>query len=171
VLRLARLPRVARLAAVERPGVTTADLSQASFPGGWEARAGELVPAGAGTVEASARVPRRGQYGVWLGGSFRDRLQSEVDGRPLSTRRNQLNWSGIYTQLGKVSLGPGVHRITLRYGGSDLRPGSGGAQFPMGPLVLGRTTAELPVTYVRPSAARSLCGKRLDWVEAQARRG
>src|SRR5204863_1624936 len=32
VLKLARLPGVARLAAVGRPGVTTADMSQASFP-------------------------------------------------------------------------------------------------------------------------------------------
>jgi hypothetical protein len=36
----------------------------------------------------------------------------------------------------------------------------------MGPVVFSRTTADLPVTYVSPSAARTLCGKRLDWVEA-----
>ena len=33
-------------------------------------------------------------------------------------------------------------------------------------LVLSTTTAELPVAYVKPGNARSLCGKRLDWVEA-----
>jgi len=37
---------------------------------------------------------------------------------------------------------------------------------PFGPLVLGRTTADLPVTHVQASNARSLCGKNLDWVEA-----
>jgi hypothetical protein len=165
VLRLARLPGVTRLAAVERPAVTRADLSQAAFPSGWTEQEGALVPAGAGTVQVDARLRSRGRYGIWLGGSFRDRLETLVDGRKLETMRDQLNWSGVYTPLGEVTLGPGVHRITLRYGGPDLRPGSGGAQFPMGPLVLGRTTAELPVRYVRPSEARSLCGKRLDWVE------
>lgn len=166
VLRLARLPGVTRLAAVARPSVATADLTQASFPAGWGVQAGQLVPAGAGTVDVAVRVQRRGRYGVWLGGSFRDGLETAVDGRRLSSLRNQLSWSGLYTQLGEVSLAPGTHRVTLRYGGPDLRPGSGGAQFALGPLVLGRTTAELPVTYVQPSEARSLCGKRLDWVEA-----
>ncbi len=36
----------------------------------------------------------------------------------------------------------------------------------MGPVVLGTKTAELPVTFVRPVDARTLCGKRLDWIEA-----
>ena len=166
VLRLARLPGVGMLAAVERPEVVVADLSQASFPAGWVAGGGALVPNGAGTADLSVLVPRRGRYGIWLGGSFRDRLELEVDGRRLSTQRNQLNWSGLYTQLGEVELGPGVHRIALRYSGPDLRPGSGGPQFPMGPLVLGRTTADLPVRYVSPAKARALCGRRLDWVEA-----
>jgi hypothetical protein len=168
VLRLARLPGVTSLAAVERPEVVLADLSQASFPAGWAVQAGALVPTESGTAEVNVRVPSGSRYGLWLGGSFRDGLETLVDGRRLGTMRNQLNWSGVYTQLGNMPLGPGVHRITLRYSGPDLRPGSGGAQFPMGPLVLGRTTAELPVTYVQPSAARSLCGKRLDWVEALA---
>ena len=37
---------------------------------------------------------------------------------------------------------------------------SGSANF------LSRTTADSPVTVVRPSQARSLCGQSLDWVEA-----
>ncbi len=37
----------------------------------------------------------------------------------------------------------------------------------MGPLVLGATTAaDRPVVVIKPSRARSLCGERLDWIEA-----
>jgi hypothetical protein len=36
----------------------------------------------------------------------------------------------------------------------------------MGPLVLGSTPADFPVTYVQPSKARMLCGRNLDWIEA-----
>jgi hypothetical protein len=45
-------------------------------------------------------------------------------------------------------------------------PGSGGAQFPLGPLVLSRTTAATPVTVVSRDDAKSLCAQNLDWVEA-----
>jgi hypothetical protein len=115
-------------------------------------------------------VPASGTYGFWLRGSFRDRLELDVDGRFVEGHRNQLNTSGQYTLLGSVPLARGTHRITLRYGGPDLHPGSGGAQFPIGPLILSTTTADRPVTYVSPRAARSLCGKNLDWVEAVAKR-
>jgi hypothetical protein len=32
--------------------------------------------------------------------------------------------------------------------------------------MLSTTTAELPVRHLKLSAARSLCGRRLDWLEA-----
>src|SRR5919204_654429 len=38
--------------------------------------------------------------------------------------------------------------------------------FPGGPIVLSRETADRPFFYVPASDARSLCGQRLDWVEA-----
>ena len=91
-----------------------------------------------------------------------------MDGRRIAVSRNHLEHFGQYTQLGELELARGAHRITLRYGGADLHPGSGGTQFEMGPLVFSRTTAELPVTHVRPSDAGSLCGENLDWIEALA---
>jgi hypothetical protein len=168
VLRLARLAGVGgRLATVERPRSVIADPSSGTLPRGWASNtSGDVVPSGEGTLEFSVNVPAAGPYGFWLGGSFRDRLELSADGRPVEAQRNQLNNSGQYTPLGSVPLARGRHRITLRYGGPDLHPGSGGAQFPIGPLVLSTTTADLPVTYVSPRAARSLCGKNLDWVEA-----
>ncbi|HLM26417.1 MAG TPA: hypothetical protein VK304_05560, partial [Thermoleophilaceae bacterium] len=59
--------------------------------------------------------------------------------------------------------------VVLRYHGADLHPGSAGEAASAGPLVLGRETANRPVSFVPPSRARSLCGQRLDWVEAVER--
>lgn len=170
VLRLGRLALPSgRLVAVERPAAIIADLSSASVPTGWgNDGAGQLVPAGAGSVQASVQVSAAGRYGLWLGGSFRDRLEVSVDGRRIGTLRNQLNNFGQYVPLGDAVLAAGTHAVTLRYSGPDLEPGSGGPQFSMGPLVLSTTTAEVPVTYLPPADARSLCGKNLDWVEALA---
>jgi hypothetical protein len=167
VLKLAGLAGTAELAAVERPPSVVVPLSQSAVPPGWGVdQSGSLIPSGAGTVQTTVRVPTAGRYGLWLGGSFRDRLEVLVDGRRTDTVRNQLNNSGQYTPLGAAELGPGAHAVTLRYRGPDLEPGSGGAQFAMGPLVLSTTTADLPVTYVQPADARSLCDKNLDWIEA-----
>ena len=68
-----------------------------------------------------------------------------------------------------MRLPAGTTRLTLRYDGPDIHPGSagGGTGFGLGPLVVGRADpAGLPVTYVRQAQARTLCGKSLDWVEA-----
>ena len=54
----------------------------------------------------------------------------------------------------------------LRYDGADLHPGSGGVQFGLGPLILSRGPEDLPVVYVPSAAARTLCGRNLDWIEA-----
>jgi hypothetical protein len=153
VLRLARAAGSAgRLAAVERPAVVVAQASRSTGD--------------AETVDASVDVPAAGRYGIWLGGSFRDALEVSVDGRRASSLRHQLNNQGQYTPLGEADLSAGRHTVTLRFSGADLRPGSGGPPFGIGPLVLSTATSNLPVTVVRPAYGRSLCGRRLDWVEA-----
>ena len=167
VLRLAKLAGSGGvLATVIRPPAISVPLGESGTPPGWGSGAGEVVPAGEGTVSATANLPARGRYSVWLGGSFRDRVELTVDGRRVVARRNQLNNASQFTPLARVGLGSGAHVFALRYGGPDFHPGSGGPQFPMGPLVLGRTTADAPVTYVPPAKARTLCGRNLDWIEA-----
>jgi hypothetical protein len=167
VLGLARKTGVTALAAVERPPSVVVGLDGAASPSGWGSNAaGYVVPDGAGTLQVPVQVPSAGRYSLWLGGSFRDRLEVLVDGRRVETIRNQLNNSGQYTPVGSADLSSGAHTVTLRYGGPDLMPGSGGAQFPIGPLVLSRTTAATPVTVVSPDDAKSLCAQNLDWVEA-----
>jgi hypothetical protein len=57
--------------------------------------------------------------------------------------------------------------VRMHLSRTDLRPGSGGYPFGLGPVVLATTTAaDVPVTFVDAADARSLCGRRLDWVEA-----
>jgi hypothetical protein len=171
VIRLAGVAAAAsgRLATAFRTPATVVALSHGSYPADWQAFAGEpniLVPEGSGTVEADVDVPATASYETWVGGSFRDRLELRIDGRLVGDARHRLNTSGQYTPLGSVTLRAGAHRITLRYGGPDLYPGSGGRPFPLGPLVLSRDGADLPVVYVQASGARALCGKNLDWIEA-----
>ena len=173
VVRLAAVARRSggRLAAVPRLLAEVVRLSQASYPAGWQSYSGSpdvVYPTSAGTLTARVRIARAGRYGLWLGGSFRGSLDVSVDGRHLFGGRDQLNHDGIDTPLGAVELSAGSHQVALRRGSAGLRPGSGGRPFPLGPLVLGRETAEPPVTYVAPADARSLCSQSLDWVEALA---
>lgn len=156
------------LAAVIRPATPiVVDLTRGSYPPTWSAfGAGSLIANTTGVASLNISVPSAGRYGFWIGGSFRRTLTLVVDGRKVGSVRHQLNNSGQWTPLGQAALGRGPHTAELRYGGSRLAPGSGGFAFAMGPLVASRETADLPVTYVDPANARSLCGKRLDWVEA-----
>jgi hypothetical protein len=172
VLRLARLAGpLGRLAYVARAPVVTVSLATLPLPSGWQAdAAGEVVPdASSGSLEAEVSVPVRARYGFWLGGSFRDRMELLVDGRRVAVVRHWINESGQYTPFGSAVLGPGTHRVTLEDGGADLRPGSGGAQFGFGPLVVSRGGDDLPVSTVPSARARTLCGRNLDWIEALGR--
>jgi hypothetical protein len=133
---------------------------------GWQTDAGgHLYPDRAGKITVDVRVPSAGRYTVWIGGSFRDRLRLAVDGRPLADERDVLA-GAAYTALGRARLTTGTHRVELDYGGPDLRPGSGGVQFGLGPIVLSRGPEDAPVEYVPVAAATTLCGRSLDWIEA-----
>lgn len=171
VTRLGRLAAASngRLATVVRPPVTVVDVSSATLPAGWTTVSGTpnaVYPSRPGTLDAAVSVPTAGRYGFWLAGSFRRRLELDVDGRTLARAQHHLNHPGIDTPLGEADLALGPHGIVLRYSAADLSPGGGGVPFVLGPLVLSRFTADRPITYVQPSNAASLCGKSLDWIEA-----
>ena len=170
VLRLARKagPR-GRLATVERAPATAVDLATVPYPAGWTPiplNRSSLSPVTDGEVSAQIDLPRAGRYGFWLGGAFRRRLELVVDGEQVSAERQQLSHAGHYVPMGEAELSKGVHDVVLRYGDGGLRPGTRGEAFPIGPLVISLSTADSPVRYLPPSEATSLCGKRLDWIEA-----
>ena len=93
-------------------------------------------------------------------------MSRSTEGR-LEARRNVLQWPSNFVQLGDDQLAAGRHTFRLTYSGPDLRPGSAGEPpFGLGPFAVAQGTQDRPVTYVQPAAARSLCGRSLDWVEA-----
>ena len=169
----AQAGRRGALAAVERPpAIVLADLPALDHPPNWrsqkdiESATRFLVPSSSGTLGGTVNVLVKGNYGIWIGGAWRGVLDVRVDGRSVISRRHRLNPPGFLEPMGATELSAGRHRLTLRYTDRDWHPGSAGEPFPIGPIALSRSTAERPVTYVRPSSYRTLCSKRLDWVEA-----
>jgi hypothetical protein len=170
VLRLAREagPDGRLAAAVRGQEPIVVDLASATRPAAWQVVptvTGAVSPATAGSVETLVHVPSTARYGIWVGGAFRRELTVRIDRQEVSTQRHELSHSGQYAPLGEALLTAGVHRVTLHYGKADLHPGSGDPPFYLGPLVLARP-GEATVRYVSEPDARSLCGERLDWIEA-----
>jgi hypothetical protein len=173
VLRLAALAGAhgGELAAVPRAPVTVVPLDTTDHPASWTTYPGSpgvIYPSPSGTLTTAVTVPGAGRFGFWLLGSFRRRLELFVGGRHVATARHRLMHPGVATPLGSAALRAGSHGITLRYSPANLSPGSGGDAFALGPLLVARTADAQRVVYVAPAAARSLCGRNLDWVEALA---
>ena len=129
-----------------------------------------LEPEGEGEFRIGAFVSRSGLHEVWLGGSIRPSATLLVDGRPVGEVRQQLNTPGNYLDFGPVRMRRGRHSFAVRVGGADLHPGSAGSDGPLGPLVISRPDEGHGLVTVSAARARSLCGKRWDWVEAYATR-
>jgi hypothetical protein len=125
-----------------------------------------VTPSLTGTASARIAVPEEGRYTAWLAGDWFGNSSVSIDGRKVGAKRAELNWPGVYTDLGAVDLATGRHDVDLTYDTDGLIPGSGGPPFSFGPLALSREDARDPVQKISPSDARTLCGKRLDWIEA-----
>jgi len=155
------------LVAARRPTATVVGFTTPP-PRGWSlAAAGAAVPGTGGTATATIAVPR-GRYGFWLGGSFRNRMRLSVDGHAAGSATDALEESAQLTPLGDATLTAGQHRVELRYDTRALRPGARGAPLAVGPLVIGSTATASRLVEVPAQRASSLCGRRLDWIEAVA---
>jgi hypothetical protein len=168
VMRLARLPGTKRLATARQPQASLISLSAFPHPAGWQPDPrdpGILFPYEGGRMSLALNFAA-GRYEFWIGSAFRRRLELSVSGQRIGARTHELQLSGQFVPMGSISVPAGFHDVVIDYGDAGLHPGSGGLPFPFGPLAVSRGTAERPLTYLRPSAARSLCGERLDWVEA-----
>jgi hypothetical protein len=156
------------LVAAEGPEPLIVPLSQTSYPRAWSTPQTRYapIPSSAGTITTRVRVDGPGDYEVWIGGALRPQVDLVVDGSEVGSARDQLNNLGGYVSLGSAELEPGVHRVEVRFHGSDLHPGSGGRAGSIGPLVLTTgTAADSRLVSVPEGEASSLCGKRLDWIE------
>jgi hypothetical protein len=172
VLRLGSLAERAggTLVAATRPASQVVNLAAASRPAGWLAGVdpGTVLPQGAGTLIDTFTLAKAGRENFWLGGSFRDRVRLFVDGRLVGSARDQLEETAQLTPLGAARLAAGPHELELRYDGFGWRPGSRGPAFLLGPLAIGLPATSAHLIRAAPSAAASLCGRRLDWLEAIA---
>ena len=127
-------------------------------------------PSSSGSVAARVVVPPQGQeYRFWLGGDWFGLASVSIDGHELGSKREELNWPGLYTELGRMRLTGSGHVVELDYDTGGLAPGSGGTPYSFGPLVLSADDRREPVETVPSSRTQSLCGRRLDWIEAVRR--
>jgi hypothetical protein len=128
-------------------------------------RAGPDVVGTQGTGPMAVQVTRSGRYAIWLGGSSRARIEAVVDSRPLEPVPGRLDDAGQFVLLGEVVLSPGRHVVAARTVDDGWRPG-GSASPAAGPLVFSPASLDWTLTTVPSTAARTLCGRRLDWIEA-----
>jgi hypothetical protein len=169
------------LAFSERPLLNEAPLAPAPV---WTSHTtGAAVPGDlrSGVVRGNFDVSMSGRYGFWMSGTFDRQVQLQIDGKPISKLRREWNFSyPNYVFVGASVLSNGRHSVELHYGDEgSFHPGTGGhaavspglgvaplVQFGFGPLVFTSESPSWRVTYLKPSQARRLCGRTLDWVEA-----
>ena len=159
-----------RVAAAVRAPQTVVDLSAGSRPSGWTAgsQPGSVSITTPGSVTTSFGVTTAGRYRVTLGGSLWGGVRITVDGAEVWSDHGRLNWTPYSNPVTALDLAAGTHTLVVEYS-SGLLPGAGYTPAEIGPVVLSTTGADGPVTYLEPAQALSLCGQRLDWVEAVAR--
>jgi hypothetical protein len=119
-----------------------------------------------GTAALRVSVPVDGVYTAWIAGDWFGLASVSIDGRTVGSKREELNWPGLYTDLGSTPLAAGAHDVTISYGAGGWHPGSGGDPYAFGPVALSLIDARDPVTRTPPRDASSLCGHPWDWVEA-----
>jgi hypothetical protein len=160
-------PQGSRFAAVTRTPNLNLDLNQSSLPLNWSPgnSSGSVVPKGNGGIESQVTVSQPGNYSIWVGGSYRGKVNLVIDGKDAYASSAQINHSNSYIQLGTIFLTTGTHRIQFTYTTSLFSPGSGGPSFEVGPVVFSHSSANLPVKIIAPSQLKSLCGKSIDWIE------
>jgi hypothetical protein len=124
------------------------------------------APPAHGSSTLSVHVPVDGVYTAWIAGDWFGLASVSIDGRTVGARREELNWPGLYTDLGATPLAAGTHDVTLRYRTGGWHPGSGGKPYSFGPAALSLVDSREPVARVSPGRASELCGRRWDWVES-----
>ena len=173
VLRLGTLAadRGGYLLAASRRPPQVMSLAGTGLPAGWlpGVDAGSVLPSGSGVL----RVPFHcgaGRAVVVLAWRLVPRPDALVRRRPygrVGARCARGDGAADAVRFGAAPRRE-FHVAELDYAGPGLRPGSRGAPFLVGPLAVGVPATAARLVRVPPDAAASLCGQRLDWIEAIA---
>jgi hypothetical protein len=118
-----------------------------------------------GPVTGIVGVERPGRYAVWEEASISRRVSVWVGRQHIGSVGYYLGPPGQFVRVGDVSLRAGKQPVMIAPAGSNLAPGQTVRSELLGPLVLVRDAAAPPVSEIAPRDARSLCGRRLNWVE------
>jgi hypothetical protein len=160
----------AKLAYVVRDRALIFIPARGQRPPDWGVVAGDpytLIPRQqAGPATGSMRVTQPGRYDVWLEGSFSQRFQIWVGRQHIGSVARELGAPGQFLRVGTVTLAAGRQPVLIDRPANSLTPGGGDVSVQLlGPLVLVPVGSSLAVQEIAPSRARSLCNRRLDWVE------
>jgi hypothetical protein len=154
-----------RLLAAERPAQFRMKPGTArNRPVGWSplpALPGTVDPHTPGEATQVIELPS-GRYRVWLYGSSGRRIDVDIDGRRAGSLKHT-NTSAQWVDVATLALSAGLHRVEVVRPGGSLGPGDAYAA-PIGPVALEPLKPERLVS-VAPGDARSLCFRKLDWVE------
>jgi hypothetical protein len=159
-----------RLLAAERPRVARASPLLGRRPAKWFVKhdvPGTVEPVGAGML-ARSLTTARGHARVWLRMSGGRSITVAIDGREIGEVQ-QVNTPNQWLEVGVVELESGTHRVELRRGGVELRPGDG-FRGELGPVALEPLRPPRLVS-VAPNDAARLCGRPWDWIELVRDRG
>jgi len=166
------------LVAPARPRLRVVEPAAAPRTPGWGPYGdypGAVVLDSAGDVEWRTAIPAGGEYRVWAEGSFGRPVTVRVNGAPIGTVEYELGNPGQYLPFGDISVETDEQALRIEQGGGDLRPGNGGRLAGLrhlGPVVFSPPENEDPRIVTRkPRDWRSLCGRRLDWIEVAVPEG
>ena len=168
--RFADRHRALRLAAARVRETIVLELPAWRLPSGWDAHErfpGAATASQSGTVEIPFEVPRGGRWQVWVGGAVLGRLALTIDGRQAATIRHRVNRAGEYEPVARLAMAPGRHRLVFHF---DERLLDGrNDRYLIGPVALTPVESPAKPAFVTARNIESLCGERLDWIEAVPR--
>jgi hypothetical protein len=118
-----------------------------------------------GSLWGTLSVRKAGPYRLWLIAQVGRALKATVDGRGAGEVSQQTGGDGNAIAFGIVRLSAGRHQVRFVRGGGSLKPGDA-APSTISTVAL-RAVAPAPtLVTVAPRSYRSLCRRRLDWIEA-----
>jgi hypothetical protein len=160
----------ARLLSASPPELVPVDVVGALHPTWADTRLGLLMTPH-GRLETTFKVPHPGVWDLWLQGEIMPAVHVSVDGHTLASISGQL--TGVATDPDtmaplRVPLVAGSHRLRITRGGSNpLSPGEGGSAILDSVFLTPAGAGAQAMLHTTPPARwRSLCGHRLEWIEA-----